>query len=169
LEYDVTFTKDAELVCRHAQCDFHTTTNILATPLAEKYRVPFTPAEFDPVTRERTKFPQYGRQGVYLDDIPSSFKTSPPTLEELQELKKKGVNILAPPMPALLTTNAMTEVVPSIYAERATQAGLKLISCTRSAPVESSKMCWKAETTFTISRLSLPLRTTVISFAILTF
>ena len=33
LECDVTFTSDAELVCRHAQCDLHTTTNILATPL----------------------------------------------------------------------------------------------------------------------------------------
>ncbi len=47
LECDVTFTADGELVCRHAQCDLHTTTNILATPLAEKCSVPFTPAEFD--------------------------------------------------------------------------------------------------------------------------
>ena len=30
LECDVTFTKDAELVCRHAQCDLHTTTDIVA-------------------------------------------------------------------------------------------------------------------------------------------
>src|SRR5262245_37061773 len=265
LECDVTFTKDAELVCRHAQCDLHTTTNILAKPeLAEKCRVPFTPAEFDPVTGMRTKaatalccttdltlkefksneikrnssipiattvdafmqgnpsfrtelyatgstllshkesialfdsldtkftpelksvdrvggvpivhnngfgdsgldqekyarkmiqeyidagidprdvfpqsfnlndvlqwvaeFPRFGRQAVYLDDIPSSFKTTPPALEELQDLKQKGVNILAPPMPALLTTNGANEVVPSTYAERAKQAGLKLIS-----------------------------------------
>ena len=55
LECDVTFTSDGELVCRHAQCDLHSTTNILATPLAEKCRVPFTPAEFDPITGERTK------------------------------------------------------------------------------------------------------------------
>ncbi len=47
LECDVSFTKDAELVCRHSQCDLHTTTNILATPLAGKCSVPFTPAEFD--------------------------------------------------------------------------------------------------------------------------
>jgi glycerophosphoryl diester phosphodiesterase len=47
LECDVTFTKDGELVCRHAQCDLHTTTNILATDLAGTCRVPFTPAEFD--------------------------------------------------------------------------------------------------------------------------
>ena len=47
LECDVTFTQDKELVCRHSQCDLHTTTNILATPLAAKCSVPFAPAEFD--------------------------------------------------------------------------------------------------------------------------
>ena len=47
VECDVTFTSDAELVCRHAQCDLHTTTNILSTPLAETCSVPFTPAVFD--------------------------------------------------------------------------------------------------------------------------
>lgn len=48
LECDVTFTKDKELVCRHSQCDLHTTTNILAIPeLAAKCSVPFTPAEPD--------------------------------------------------------------------------------------------------------------------------
>ena len=43
LECDVTFTKDKELVCRHAQNDLHTTTNILATPLAAKCTKGFTP------------------------------------------------------------------------------------------------------------------------------
>jgi len=47
LECDVTFTSDGELVCRHDQCDLHTTTNILVTPLAEKCSQPFSPAEFD--------------------------------------------------------------------------------------------------------------------------
>jgi glycerophosphoryl diester phosphodiesterase len=47
VECDVTFTKDKELVCRHAQNDLHTTTNILATPLASKCIKPFTPAVFD--------------------------------------------------------------------------------------------------------------------------
>ncbi len=46
IECDVTFTSDAELVCRHAQCDLHTTTNILATPLADKCSAPFAPATF---------------------------------------------------------------------------------------------------------------------------
>jgi glycerophosphoryl diester phosphodiesterase len=47
LECDVTFTKDLELVCRHSQCDLHTTTNILVTPLAAKCSVPFQPAVYD--------------------------------------------------------------------------------------------------------------------------
>jgi glycerophosphoryl diester phosphodiesterase len=44
LECDVTFTKDLELVCRHAQDDLQTSTNILATPLASTCALPFTPA-----------------------------------------------------------------------------------------------------------------------------
>jgi glycerophosphoryl diester phosphodiesterase len=44
IECDVAFTKDKQLVCRHAQCDLHTTTNILNTTLASKCTTPFTPA-----------------------------------------------------------------------------------------------------------------------------
>ena len=49
IECDVTFTKDKELVCRHAQNDLHTTTNILLTPLAAKCTSPFKP--YDPVNK----------------------------------------------------------------------------------------------------------------------
>ncbi len=47
LECDVTFTKDLELVCRHAQNDLATTTDILLTPLASTCIEPFTPARLD--------------------------------------------------------------------------------------------------------------------------
>jgi glycerophosphoryl diester phosphodiesterase len=47
LECDVAFTADKELVCRHAQDDLATTTNILATDLAQKCTAGFTPAEGD--------------------------------------------------------------------------------------------------------------------------
>jgi len=47
IECDVTFTKDKELVCRHSQCDLHTTTNILNTPLASKCSQAFQAAKFD--------------------------------------------------------------------------------------------------------------------------
>jgi glycerophosphoryl diester phosphodiesterase len=55
IECDVTFTKDKELVCRHAQNDLHTTTNILLTPLAAKCTKPFTPFDLStnsPATAE---------------------------------------------------------------------------------------------------------------------
>jgi glycerophosphoryl diester phosphodiesterase len=46
VECDVTFTKDRQLVCRHSQCDLHTTTDILARPeLAAKCTTPFSPAD----------------------------------------------------------------------------------------------------------------------------
>ncbi|RAI04394.1 glycerophosphodiester phosphodiesterase [Acuticoccus sediminis] len=47
LECDVAFTADKELVCRHAQNDLHTTTNIVVTDLADKCTKPFTPASGD--------------------------------------------------------------------------------------------------------------------------
>nr|WP_240758156.1 glycerophosphodiester phosphodiesterase family protein [Palleronia sediminis] len=47
LECDVTFTADKQLVCRHAQNDLHTTTDILTTDLASKCTAGFTPAEGD--------------------------------------------------------------------------------------------------------------------------
>ncbi|KAK4996607.1 hypothetical protein LTR66_003806 [Elasticomyces elasticus] len=45
IECDITFTKDQELVCRHSQCDLHTSTNILLIPeLAAKCNQTFVPA-----------------------------------------------------------------------------------------------------------------------------
>jgi glycerophosphoryl diester phosphodiesterase len=52
IECDVTFTKDRQLVCRHSQCDLHTTTNILTVPvLAAKCSQPFAAA--DPATGKK--------------------------------------------------------------------------------------------------------------------
>ncbi|MEQ8664033.1 MAG: glycerophosphodiester phosphodiesterase family protein, partial [Gammaproteobacteria bacterium] len=42
IECDVTFTRDGELVCRHAECDLHTTTNIVATDLNARCTVPWS-------------------------------------------------------------------------------------------------------------------------------
>jgi glycerophosphoryl diester phosphodiesterase len=47
VECDVTFTKDRELVCRHAQNDLHTTTDILASELGERCSTPFEAASGD--------------------------------------------------------------------------------------------------------------------------
>lgn len=77
IECDVTFTRDKELVCRHSQCDLHTTTDILATPLAEKCTQDFVPAQLDPVT------------GVVLQPAQASCCTSDITLAEFRTLKGK--------------------------------------------------------------------------------
>ena len=262
LECDVTFTKDKELVCRHSQCDLHTTTNILATPLAAQCSAPFQPATFDqdgnrltPATAQcctsditlaefktlrgkmdganadattveeylmgtpdwRTdlyagptsgtllthaesmalfkklgaKFtpelkspsvpmpyqgdytqedyaqqmideyraagvsprtvwaqsfnladvlywinnePEFGEQAVYLDDIDPTDDNpdndNPPTPAELQMLADQRVNIIAPPMWALLDLNAQNEIIPAQYALDAKAASLDIITWT---------------------------------------
>jgi glycerophosphoryl diester phosphodiesterase len=72
VECDVTFTKDKALVCRHAQNDLHTTTNILATPLAAKCTKGFTP--HDPVANTPAS---------------AEFRTSDITLAEFKTLRGK--------------------------------------------------------------------------------
>ncbi len=43
VECDVTFTEDGALVCRHSECDLHTTTDIVTIPeLNQKCSVPYT-------------------------------------------------------------------------------------------------------------------------------
>ncbi len=74
--------------------------------------------------------PEFGRQGVYLDNRvykDKSFKTS---LADMKALVDKGVNIIAPPMYSLVTTNANGDIVPSDYAKFAKQAGLDIITWT---------------------------------------
>ena len=73
LECDVTFTKDQELVCRHSQCDLHTTTNILATDLAEHCTQDFEPAVFD-------------ENGVRIEAASALCCTSDITLDEYKSL-----------------------------------------------------------------------------------
>ena len=255
VECDVTFTKDKELVCRHAQNDLHSTTNILVTPLAAKCTKPFSPAVFDasgslitPANAEcrtsditlaefktlrgkmdafnpraataaeylggtanwRTdlfsgptsgtllthkesialfkklgvqmtpelksasvtmpfngftqqayaqkmideykqagvkprnvwpqsfdkrdvdywiaKEPAFGKQAVYLDD--ANVVADLPGYSELVAYKAQGINVVAPPIFALLTTNSSGEIIPSQYARDAKAAGLDIITWT---------------------------------------
>ncbi|MEL6186901.1 MAG: glycerophosphodiester phosphodiesterase family protein [Myxococcota bacterium] len=246
LECDVTFTADGELVCRHAECDLHTTTDILATPLASKCSVPpdYTSAEpfrnvrcctsdidysdfktlcakMDAGNRSAATLDEYlnstaqwrtdlystcgtllshreavqlfgelnvgqtpelkggdatriaavfGSQANYaqalIDDLkaegvppwrawPQSFNpddvfywinnepaygqqavfldgryTQEISAREFRDLKAAGLNIIAPPMQILLTTNSRGRIVQSKYARRAKRAGLDIISWT---------------------------------------
>lgn len=75
-ECDVAFTKDHELVCRHSDADLHTTTNILATPLASKCTQNFVPATFD-------------TNGNRLTAATAKCLTSDITLAEFKTLKAK--------------------------------------------------------------------------------
>lgn len=77
LECDVTFTRDGQLVCRHDQCDLHTTTNILVTDLAQRCSVPFSPAVFDPAN------------GALTTAASALCCTSDLTLSEFKSLKGK--------------------------------------------------------------------------------
>ncbi|EDM46611.1 glycerophosphodiester phosphodiesterase family protein [Marinobacter algicola] len=73
LECDVAFTKDRELVCRHAQNDLHTTTNIVTIPeLNAKCTQPFVPADPDSGTEAQAEC-----------------RTSDITLEEFKSLEGK--------------------------------------------------------------------------------
>jgi glycerophosphoryl diester phosphodiesterase len=76
LECDVVFTRDHELVCRHAQDDLHTTTNILATALAAKCTRGFTPAVFD-------------AQGELIRAADAECRTSDISLAEFKSLRGK--------------------------------------------------------------------------------
>jgi len=76
MECDVTFTKDKELVCRHAQNDLHTTTNILKTVLAAKCTTPFQPAVFDDA-------------GNLVTPATAECRTSDITLAEFKTLRGK--------------------------------------------------------------------------------
>ncbi len=246
VECDVTFTKDKELVCRHDECDLHTTTNIVNTPLNAKCSVPYTGPGSSPrccasdltlsefrsltgkmdasnpaasnaqgylggtaswrtdlytgrgtlVTHKESialnkelgvkytpelksgnperikaifgsqanyaqalindykaaginpkhvwpqsfnkddvlywvdKEPAFGKQAVYLDSF--SPTANPPiprqTLAELKQLRSRGVNIFAPPVPALLAVDASNEIVASQYAKDITSTGFDIIT-----------------------------------------
>ena len=76
VECDVTFTRDGHLVCRHAENDLHTTTNILVTPLAATCIRPFTAATFD-------------ANGKLVTPASAECRASALTLQEFRSLKGK--------------------------------------------------------------------------------
>jgi glycerophosphoryl diester phosphodiesterase len=248
IECDVTFTRDGELVCRHSECDLHTTTNIVATPLNNACTVPWTkggpapkcctsditrsefkslkakmdasnpaattpegylggtpawrtdlytgrpagnvvtlkehielikqwgvgqtpelksgdPARIQAIFGGQAQYaqkmidtykaagvdpkkvwaqsfdlndilywihnePAFGRQAVYLDSVDPTANPPIPrqTNAQLAALKAAGVQIIAPPIQALLAVDAAGQVVPSQYALDINAAGLKIIS-----------------------------------------
>jgi glycerophosphoryl diester phosphodiesterase len=76
VECDVTFTTDGALVCRHAQNDLHTTTNILVSPYADRCVKPFVPATIN-------------ESGAVTKGATAECRTSELTLGEFKSLKGK--------------------------------------------------------------------------------
>src|SRR5690606_35002679 len=76
VECDVTFTRDGELVCRHAQNDLPTPTIILLTPLASTCIKPFTPATLD-------------ADGKVITPASAECRASELTLDEFKSLRGK--------------------------------------------------------------------------------
>ena len=58
------------------------------------------------------------------------FLSAPLTLDELRGLRRQGVRIFAPPMPALLDLDSNNRIVPSQYALDIKRAGFKIITWT---------------------------------------
>jgi glycerophosphoryl diester phosphodiesterase len=244
VECDVTFTNDGQLVCRHDECDLHTTTNIVNTELNTSCSVPWSGANSGPrccasdislaqfktlkgkmdasnpaaptaagylggtasfrtdlytgrgtlltlkesialnrslgvkhtpelkagnparvatvfgsqanyaqaminefkrarvnprdvwpqsfnladVTYWVTHEPAFGKQAVYLDDVDPGAGNLPLTAAELRNVRRQGVRIFAPPIPALLAVDSNDKVVPSQYARDIKSAGLGIIT-----------------------------------------
>ena len=85
LECDVAFTADKELVCRHAQNDLHTTTNILLTDLAEQCTTSFSAAEGEtPATAECRTSDITLEEFRTLEPKMDSFDAAATTAEEFQ-------------------------------------------------------------------------------------
>ncbi len=81
--------------------------------------------------------PEFGKQGVYLDSRVYNDPSFIPTLADFESLYASGVRIVAPPTFALVTTDALNNIVPSDYANLAKEAGLDIITWTveRSGPL----------------------------------
>jgi glycerophosphoryl diester phosphodiesterase len=74
-----------------------------------------------------TKEPEFGKQAVYLDD--ANTVADLPGFSELVEYKAQGINVVAPPLFALLA-ESNGEIVASQYANDAKAAGLDIITWT---------------------------------------
>jgi glycerophosphoryl diester phosphodiesterase len=112
VECDVTFTKNGDLVCRHAQNDLAITTNILETSLAAKCIKPFTSAVLDAKDR-------------VLTPAGAECRTSELTLGEFKSLRGK----MDASNPAALTVEEFVGGTPSwrtdLYTGRGTLMTLR--------------------------------------------
>ncbi|MEZ8691225.1 glycerophosphodiester phosphodiesterase family protein [Vibrio splendidus] len=81
--------------------------------------------------------PKFGKQAVYLDDRVYEQADFIASVENMKELHDAGVNIIAPPLFALVELGENNELVASNYAKLAKDADLEIIAWTleRSGPL----------------------------------
>ncbi|MFS1490106.1 glycerophosphodiester phosphodiesterase family protein [Vibrio splendidus] len=81
--------------------------------------------------------PKFGKQAVYLDDRVYEQADFVASVENMKELHDAGVNIIAPPLFALVELDKNNELVASNYAKLAKDADLEIIAWTleRSGPL----------------------------------
>ncbi|MEZ9314326.1 glycerophosphodiester phosphodiesterase family protein [Vibrio lentus] len=81
--------------------------------------------------------PKFGKQAVYLDDRVYEQADFVASVENMKELHDAGVNIIAPPLFALVELGENNELVASNYAKLAKDADLEIIAWTleRSGPL----------------------------------
>lgn len=81
--------------------------------------------------------PKFGKQAVYLDDRVYKQADFVASVENMKELQDAGVNIIAPPLFALVDLDENNELVASNYAKLAKGADLEIIAWTleRSGPL----------------------------------
>ena len=81
--------------------------------------------------------PKFGKQAVYLDDRVYKQADFVASVENMKELQDAGVNIIAPPLFALVDLDENNELVTSNYAKLAKGADLEIIAWTleRSGPL----------------------------------
>ena len=74
--------------------------------------------------------PDFGRQAIYLDgrvDTPAGYINA---TSSLPDLAKQGLQVIAPPMFALVKLDAKDQIVPSEYAVAAKKLGFEIITWT---------------------------------------
>ncbi|MEZ8356167.1 glycerophosphodiester phosphodiesterase family protein [Vibrio splendidus] len=81
--------------------------------------------------------PKFGKQAVYLDDRVYEQADFVASVKNMKELHDAGVNIIAPPLFALVELDKNNELVASNYAKLAKDADLDIIAWTleRSGPL----------------------------------
>ena len=77
----------------------------------------------------KSAYPKFAKNAVWLDGRNKNpfFK---PTLEDMQRLKEKGIDIIAPPIPVLVRTVKNGKFSVSDYARFAKSVGLRMITWT---------------------------------------